>query len=62
MIKGIPVEKVAFAYTGSTALDRFVSWVLTNGTAYNHAYGLLQLNSKDATRQLQQVNSLTAQQ
>ncbi|MBP7767858.1 MAG: hypothetical protein KA067_02120 [Prevotella sp.] len=61
-IKGIPVEKVAFAYTGSTALDRFVSWVLTNGTAYNHAYGLLQLNSKDATRQLQQVNSLTAQQ
>ncbi len=61
-VKGIPVEKLAFTYAGSTPLDRFVSWVLASGTAYNHEYGLMQLNGKDAARQLHQVNTLAAQQ
>lgn len=40
----VAVEKVAIAF-GNTdeAVDRFLQWVLENGTKYNHQYGLLNL-------------------
>ncbi|MBM6993751.1 MAG: hypothetical protein I3J02_10910 [Prevotella sp.] len=60
-IKGIPVEKVGFSYADNHAIDGFVAWILANGTAYNHQFGLLQLNHKDAAQESSKVNQLTAQ-
>lgn len=40
----IAIEKVAITYNGTDeAVERFLQWVLENGTKYNHQYGLLNL-------------------
>jgi hypothetical protein len=60
----VTVEKVAITYNGTDeAVSRFLQWVLENGTKYNHQYGLLNLDQKETSAQINKVqNKLTAQQ
>lgn len=60
-IKGVPVEKLGLSYAANQAIDGFVAWILAHGTAYNHEFGLLQLNNKDAAQETSKVSRLTAQ-
>ena len=62
-ISEVPVEKVGVSYNqADDAVNLFLQWVLDNGTKYNHEYGLLNLNSKEASTQIEKVKSvLTAQ-
>jgi hypothetical protein len=60
-IRGVAVEKVGFAYADNHAIDDFLSWVLSSGTAYNHQFGLLDLNAKDVAEESRKVVRLTAQ-
>lgn len=56
-------ERVGLSYdrNDDNALQ-FISWVLENGTQYNHAYGLLNLDNEVAEAELGKVsNLLTAQ-
>jgi hypothetical protein len=44
------------------AVNHFLQWVLENGTKYNHEYGLLNLDRKEAGTQIDKVRTvLTAQ-
>ena len=60
----VAVEKVAISFNGTDeAVNRFLQWVLENGTKYNHQYGLLNLDQKETSAQINKVqNKLTAQQ
>ena len=60
----VAVEKVAITFNGTDeAVNRFLQWVLENGTKYNHQYGLLNLDQKETSAQINKVqNKLTAQQ
>ena len=62
-ISEVPVEIVGVSYNqADDAVNLFLQWVLDNGTKYNHEYGLLNLNSKEASTQIEKVKSvLTAQ-
>ncbi len=52
-IEGIPVERLGFRYSGkSEAVNQFLNWILTVGTGYNHQYGILSLDNKILTAQL----------
>mgnify|MGYP002860256476 CR=1 FL=1 len=53
-VGGIAVERVGIAYeNGDVAVLKFLQWVLTQGTQFNHAYGLLNPdNAEDGARQL----------
>ena len=43
-------------------VNKFLEWVLAQGTKYNHEYGLLNLDSNEASTQIEKVKSvLTAQ-
>ena len=59
----IAVEKIGVSfYQGDDAVSRFLQWVLENGTKFNHEYGLLNLDKKEANAQINKVQStLTAQ-
>ena len=59
----VTIEKVGITFNNADdAVNRFLEWVLENGTKYNHQYGLLNLDSKVAEAQTKKViNTLTAQ-
>ena len=59
----VAIEKIGVSYNeGDEALNQFLQWVLTNGTKYNHEYGLLNLDNKVAQIEKEKINnSLTAQ-
>lgn len=59
----VPIERVGVTYnTTDDAVTHFLQWVLEKGTQYNHEYGLLNLDRKDAQEQQEQVRTiLTAQ-
>lgn len=45
--KDIPVEAVGLSFSDDSTVARdFADWVVAHGQAYNHAYGLLNLNEK----------------
>jgi hypothetical protein len=59
----VAVEKVGISFNNADdAVNRFLQWILENGTKYNHEYGLLNLDSKETNVQIHNVQSrLTAQ-
>ena len=59
----VAIEKVGITFNDTDeAVNRFLEWVLENGTKYNHEYGLLNLDKKEASAQISKVqNTLTAQ-
>ncbi|MBQ8989093.1 MAG: hypothetical protein IJ067_05340 [Prevotella sp.] len=62
-ISEIAVEKVGVSYNGGDdAVGLFLEWILTNGTKYNHEYGLLNLDNKLTQVQIDKVKTeFTAQ-
>ena len=62
-VSEVAIEKIGVSYNeGDEALNKFLQWVLTNGTKYNHEYGLLNLDNKVAQIEKEKINnSLTAQ-
>ena len=59
----VTIEKVGVTFNDTDeAVNRFMQWVLMNGTKYNHEYGLLNLDKKETSIQIDKVqNTLTAQ-
>ena len=59
----VAIERIGVSYNeADEALNQFLQWVLTNGTKYNHEYGLLNLDNKVAQVEKEKINnSLTAQ-
>ena len=62
-VSEVAIEKIGVSYNeGDEVLNKFLQWVLTNGTKYNHEYGLLNLDNKVAQIEKEKINnSLTAQ-
>ena len=62
-VSEIAVEKIGVSYNqADDAVNRFIQWVLTDGTKYNHEYGLLNLDNKLTQVQIEKVkDTLTAQ-
>ena len=62
-VSEVAIEKIGISYDeGDEALNKFIQWVLTHGTKYNHEYGLLNLDNKVAQIEIDKVkNTLTAQ-
>ena len=62
-VSEVAIEKIGVSYNeADEALNQFLQWVLTNGTKYNHEYGLLNLDNKVAQIEKEKINnSLTAQ-
>ena len=62
-VSEIAVGKIGVSYhQADDAVNQFLHWVLTNGTKYNHEYGLLNLDSKMVQAQIEKVKTtLTAQ-
>ena len=62
-VSEVAIEKIGVSYDESDeALNQFLQWVLTNGTKYNHEYGLLNLDNKVTQLEIDKVkNTLTAQ-
>ena len=62
-VSEIAVEKIGVSFTqADDAVNRFLEWVLIDGTKYNHEYGLLNLDNKQAEVQIEKVkDTLTAQ-
>ena len=58
-----PSRKIGVSYDKTDdAVNQFLQWVLTNGTKFNHEYGLLNLDNKLAQVQIDKVKTiLTAQ-
>ena len=51
-IDAIPVEPIGFTYQQADSdIEQFPAWILSDGQAYNHAQGFLQLDEKDAKQQ-----------
>lgn len=59
----VTIEKVGITFNDADdAVNHFLQWVLENGTKYNHEYGLLNLDRKEAGTQIDKVRTvLTAQ-
>ena len=59
----VAVEKVGISFNNADdAVNRFLQWILENGTKFNHEFGLLNLDSKETNVQIHNVQSrLTAQ-
>jgi hypothetical protein len=59
----VAIEKVGLSFNNADdAVNRFLQWILENGTKYNHEYGLLNLDRKETNVQIHNVQSrLTAQ-
>ena len=62
-VSEIAVEKIGVSYNqADDAVNRFIQWVLTDGTKYNHEYGLLNLDNKLTQVQIEKVKTeFTAQ-
>ena len=62
-VQEVAVEKIGVSYDKTDdAVNQFLQWVLTNGTKFNHEYGLLNLDNKLAQVQIDKVKTiLTAQ-
>ena len=62
-VSEIAVGKIGVSYhQADDAVNQLLHWVLTNGTKYNHEYGLLNLDSKMVQAQIEKVKTtLTAQ-
>ena len=58
----VTIEKVGITFNDADeAVNRFMQWVLVNGTKYNHEYGLLNLDKKETSIQIDKIqNTLTA--
>ena len=59
----VTIQKVGVTFNDADeAVNRFMQWVLVNGTKYNHEYGFLNLDKKETSIQIDKVqNTLTAQ-
>ncbi|MDR0744888.1 MAG: hypothetical protein LBF17_00090 [Mediterranea sp.] len=52
----VPTGKIGFACrSGEAAVHDFLVWVLTRGKAFNHEYGILNLNERTLAAQIEQV-------
>ena len=62
-ISEIVIEKVGVSYNqADDAVNQFLQWVLDSGIKYNHEYGLLNLDRKETSTQLDKIKTiLTAQ-
>ena len=62
-ISEVAVEKFGVSYNeADDAVNRFLQWVLTDGTKFNHEYGMLNLDNKLTQVQIEKVKDiLTAQ-
>ena len=62
-VSEVTIEKVGISFNNADdTVNRFLQWVLENGTKYNHEYGLLNLDRKETSTQIEKVKSvLTAQ-
>ena len=62
-VSEVAVEKIGVSYNiADDAVNQFLSWVLSQGTKYNHEYGLLNLDNKLAQAQIEKVKTeFTAQ-
>ena len=62
-ISEVAVEKIGVSYNeADDAVNRFLQWVLTDGTKFNHEYGLLNLDNKLTQVQIEKVKTeFTAQ-
>ncbi len=62
-ISEIVTEKVGVSYNqADDVVNQFLQWVLDSGIKYNHEYGLLNLDRKETSTQLDKVKTiLTAQ-
>ena len=62
-VSEIAIEKIGVRFNQTDdAVNRFLQWVLTDGTKYNHEYGLLNLDNKQTQVQIEKVkDTLTAQ-
>lgn len=59
----VATQKVGISYNAADdAIGRFLGWVLSEGTKYNHQYGLLNLDKKETSTEIEKVRTvLTAQ-
>ena len=62
-VSEVAVEKIGVSYNqNDDAVNKFLEWVLTDGTKYNHEYGLLNLDNKLTQVQIDKVKTeFTAQ-
>ena len=62
-VSEVAVEKIGVSYNeADDAVNRFLQWVLTDGTKFNHEYGLLNLDNKLTQVQIEKVKTeFTAQ-
>lgn len=62
-ISEIAVEKIGVSYNeADNAVNQFLQWVLTDGTKYNHEFGLLNLDNKLTQIEMEKVKDIfTAQ-
>ena len=62
-VSEVAVEKIGVSYNQSDdAVNKFLEWVLTNGTKFNHEFGLLNLDNKLTQVQIEKVKTeFTAQ-
>lgn len=62
-VSEVAVEKIGVSYNeGDDAVNQFLQWVLTDGTKFNHEFGLLNLDNKLTQVQIEKVKDiLTAQ-
>ena len=62
-VSEVAVEKIGVSYNqNDDAVNQFLSWVLSQGTKYNHEYGLLNLDNKLTQVQIDKVKTeFTAQ-
>jgi hypothetical protein len=62
-ISEIAVEKIGVSYNeADNAVNQFLQWVLTDGTKYNHEFGLLNLDNKLTQIEIEKVKDIfTAQ-
>ena len=62
-VSEVAVEKIGVSYNvADDAVNQFLSWVLAQGTKYNHEFGLLNLDNKLTQTQINKVKTeFTAQ-
>ena len=62
-VSEVAVEKIGVSYNvADDAVNQFLSWVLDQGTKYNHEFGLLNLDNKLTQAQINKVKTeFTAQ-
>ena len=62
-VSEVAVEKIGVSFNqNDDAVNQFLSWILSQGTKYNHEYGLLNLDNKLTQAQIEKVKTeFTAQ-